>query len=77
MDRLWEFANGSFHCHKTGDCVEDDEGSSDFVANDNSSACAGALIFLEKRGQSSQMTRIAGRLGLYDPDKLNMKANVR
>jgi hypothetical protein len=75
--RLEEFASGSFHCHKTGDEVEDDNGGTEFVANDESQVCAGALIFLEKRKTSSQMMRIAERLGLYDHTKLNMKAPVR
>ena len=32
--------------------------------------CAGALVFAEKRGTSSQMMRIAERLRMYDPRAL-------
>lgn len=74
MRRLREFAAGSFHCHQTGEC--DDE-TSEFVATPESKACAGALIFLEKRGESNHMMRISERLGLYDRTELNMKAQVR
>lgn len=38
--------------------------------------CAGALILMEKEGRSSQMMRIAERLGMYDRTKLNMNAPV-
>lgn len=75
MRRLYNLiGNGSFHCHKTG---EHDDESGDFVPTENSSHCAGALIFLEHRKQPNQMMRIAERLGLYDHTKLNMKAPVR
>jgi len=72
MRRLREFASGSFHCHMTGEW--DDNKA---CATPDSKACAGALIFLEKRGKSNQMMRISERLGLYDRTKLNMKAGVR
>jgi hypothetical protein len=56
ISRLVQFALSPFHCHKTGDYQEeeyDDDGevihSGGFVANGNSSYCAGAIIFLEKR----------------------------
>lgn len=79
MRRLYEMASeGQFHCHKTGDCVEnEEEGGREYVANENSVACAGALIFLEKRNQPSQMMRICERFGKYDRRKLDMKAKVR
>lgn len=72
--RLEEFASGAFHCHKTGTT---DEETGDLIAIRNSKACAGALIYLEKRDRSNQMMRIAERLGLYDHTKLNMSADVR
>jgi hypothetical protein len=66
-------AIGEFPCHKA--CKEDEEGN--YVPrSDKTPHCAGALIFLEKRKEPHQMMRICGRLGLYDPTKLNMKANV-
>lgn len=77
--RLEEFASAEFACHKT--CEQDDEG--DYVARDGSPHCAGALIFLEKRGRPHQMMRICERLRgkdgkpMYDPTKLDMKASVR
>lgn len=74
IGRLREFSFGAFPCHKTCDSSED---SGDFIANKTSVACAGALIFLEKRGAPSQMMRIAERLGFYDRRKLNMKSDVR
>lgn len=78
LQRLREFASGEFPCHKTADVDEGDEGSSgDYVANENSVHCAGALIFNEKRDQSNQMMRIRERLGFYDRTKLDMKAKVR
>jgi hypothetical protein len=77
LRRLQEFASGAFPCHKTADAVEDDDGGTQFEANENSQACAGALMFNEKRGQSNQMMRISERLGFYDHTKLNMDADVR
>lgn len=75
LARLRDFARGEFHCHRTGDC--DDEGTGDFIPNEKSQHCAGALIFNEKRNQPHQMMRIAERIGRYDRTKLNMKAAVR
>ena len=72
--RLEEFASGAFPCHKT---AEADEETGDFIATKKSLHCAGALIYLEKRGRSHQMMRIAERLGMYDARKLNMDAEVR
>ena len=74
LSRLNEFAAGEFACHQT--CDTDDE-TDTFNDNENSLHCAGALIFLEKRGKTTQMMRITERLGLYDRRKLNMKASVR
>lgn len=76
LRRLAEFALGSFPCHKTAVVSEDDEDSG-FQATPKSFACAGMLIFCEKREQPNQMMRISERLGLYDRRKLNMKSNVR
>lgn len=54
----------SFPCHKTTVPVEDDDGASDMQATENSVQCAGAEIFLAKQGTSTQMSRIAERLGM-------------
>lgn len=75
MRSLRAHASGQFACHKQ--CKVDDE-SGDYVPRDaKTNHCAGALIFLEKRGESHQMMRICERLGFYDHTKLDMKANVR
>jgi len=75
LRRLMEFASGEFPCHKTAEIDEDAE-NPEFEAGPNSSQCAGALIFNEKRNQPNQMMRICERLGMYDRTKLNMKAKV-
>ena len=77
MTRLRQFTFGEFPCHKTAEEREHEDGGSDFIASDRSLHCAGALIFMEKRGITHQMLRITERLGLYDRTKLNIKAKVR
>lgn len=66
----------SFPCHQTTVDVEADEGGSDRRATADSQQCAGALLFMEKQGRSSQMTRIAERLGMLDVRKLDYDAPV-
>lgn len=61
-----------FPCHQTTE--HDAEG--DPVIRGQESHYAGALILLEKLEQPSQMMRIAQRLGMYDPSKLDMSAPV-
>lgn len=73
FERLSTFAGHEFPCHKTAKCDED---TGDFLAKAKSLHCAGALIFNEKREQPHQMMRIAGRVGLYDPAKLDMNVDV-
>jgi hypothetical protein len=77
LSRLKAFAESEFPCHQTADTVEDEDGFSEYRANDKSVHCAGALIFNEKRGHANQMMRICKRLGIYDASKLNMEAKVR
>lgn len=56
----------SFSCHKT----TTSKGKKD---NDkNAQACAGRMILLEREGKPDQMMRIAHRLGLYNPKKLDI-----
>jgi hypothetical protein len=62
----------SFPCHKT--VVYDDDGES--IRGDNEQHCAGSMILLEKINRPHQMMRIGERLGMYDPDKLDMSADV-
>jgi hypothetical protein len=57
----------SFFCHKTTKYNDQDDDDEDVYHPKGGEAhCAGALILLEKEGRSSQMMRIAERLGLYD-----------
>jgi hypothetical protein len=65
-----------FPCHKTMKHEDDGEEGSVYVPSGGEIHCAGALILMEKEGRSSQMMRISGRLGLYDPSKLKMDAPV-
>lgn len=69
------FCGASFPCHKTTVAWEDDDGDSDRVATEDSQQCAGAEIFLSKQGMSTQMGRIAERLGMKVA-KLNKKSPV-
>ncbi len=64
-----------FMCHETLDYSRCAEGG-DPVRTDHAAHCAGALILLAKLGRSSQMMRIAMRLELYNPGKLDMSAPV-
>ena len=69
-------AQGSdFPCHKTTVPVEDEDGS-DRMATSDSKMCAGALIMMEKQGTPNQLMRIMGRLGVYNPDNLDMESPV-
>jgi hypothetical protein len=61
-----------FPCHKTTEHNDDGQ----YVSTRDEIHCAGALILMEKEGRSSQMMRIAERLGMYDPTKLDMEAPV-
>jgi hypothetical protein len=79
-DRVREIAESlfrgqSFPCHKTTEAWEDDDGECELKATENSQQCAGAEIFLAKQGTSTQMSRIAERLGMKVA-KLSMKAPV-
>jgi hypothetical protein len=64
---------GTFHCHKT---TEHDDDNDEYIPTGNEIECAGALIFAEKNGNQTQMMRIAGRLGLYNPDSMQDKDSV-
>ena len=69
------FTGGSFPCHKTTEEWEDDDGENELREVEDSQQCAGAEIFLAKQGTSTQMGRIAERLGMKVA-KLNTKAPV-
>lgn len=68
---------GEFPCHKTTTLEDDADGEGTHRTDtDKEMHCAGALILKEKLGESSQMMRIAERLGMYDYTKLDMDAPV-
>ena len=60
---------GHFPCHKTTGVAGNCDGK-------NEQHCAGALIFAEKNGTTTQMMRIAERLGMYDASQLVGKERV-
>lgn len=62
-----------FYCHKTTEHRDDD---GEYVRTGNEIHCAGALILMEHEEMTSQMSRIAYRLGIFDPSRLNMSAPV-
>jgi len=64
---------GSFACHKTTRYSDD---TGDMERTEQSRHCAGALIFAEKNRNSTQMMRIAERLGIYDPRPLMANRNA-
>ncbi len=61
---------GEFPCHKTT-VVDEDDDESGRCSTPDSQHCAGALIFAEKNDNHTGMMKIAGRLGMYDPSKLD------
>ena len=66
-----------FPCHETTVSVEEWDGDGgDMVADENSQFCAGALIAMENAGHANQVMRIAERVGVYDAERLDMKAPV-
>jgi hypothetical protein len=65
---------GEFPCHKTTVEDEDDDDESGRCTTPDSQHCAGALIFAEKNDNHTGMMKIAGRLGMYDPRKLDRAA---
>lgn len=72
---LKRHASGEFARHKTCE-LDEESGEFEPKPGQKSLHCAGALIFLEKRGEPHQMMRICERIGMYDRTKLNMNANV-
>ena len=70
ITRLTELALiNDFHCHKTGETFENEEGPDEFFPNEKSVLCAGAMIFLAKRKDKFNYG--------FDDTKLNMEAAVR
>jgi hypothetical protein len=69
---------GEFSCHNTVEYCDtcDEQGEGCPGHQTESRHCAGALIFAEKHGTSTQMMRVAQRLRLYDPARLEGKELV-
>lgn len=72
-------SQGTFSCHKTVDYealdgMEEDEVETRSLAGEK--FCAGAMIMMHKQGRVGQMGRIAARLGMYNPDNLDLEAPV-
>lgn len=62
----------SFWCHETIDYG--DEGHARF--DTTSRVCAGAMIWLRHQGRSNQVMQVMERLGVFDPQHLDMAAPV-
>lgn len=69
MQRLKQLALTDFPCHKTCNIKENEDGVDEFIGNDNSVYCAGAMIFLAKRKNQYSYG--------FDDTKLNMQSSVR
>jgi hypothetical protein len=70
--RTTQNPGAEFACHKT--TKSDDEGERRTTAK--SQHCAGALVYADKQGTSSQMMRIAERFGGFDWTQLEGHAEV-
>lgn len=67
IERAVNQHNGAtFPCHETVDYSNSSSGR----ATERTQHCAGALIYAEKHGVSSQLTRISERLGMYRIEEL-------
>ena len=64
--------DATFSCHETN--LYDDEGEARETRD--SQHCAGAMILLMRLEMPNQMMRIAGRIGSFDPDSLDMESPV-
>lgn len=58
-----------FFCHETTETVTTEDGDETRAEGPRSRFCAGAMATMEREGNPNQMLRIAGQLGLYDPEK--------
>jgi hypothetical protein len=71
-----------FQCHKTvhhpktgGEWVDTNEGSQ-YVSSGREAMCAGAVIYLEKLGRPNVPMRMGRMIGVYQPDKLMVHADL-
>jgi hypothetical protein len=60
-----------FTCHKTVDYSGDEPSFPD-----NALSCAGAMIWLQHQDKPNQLMQVMERLGVFDPNRLNMDAPV-
>lgn len=60
-----------FTCHKT---IDYSSGEADVT--ENGRECGGVMVILERMQHPNQGMRIAERLGIYDPARLDMDAPV-
>jgi len=65
--------NGSFTCHKT--TVYDEE-LDELVAGPDAQMCAGAMLLAVHEDAHGQMLRIARRLGMWNPERMDLSASV-
>jgi len=63
-----------FACHQT--TVDDPDDEFERIATSKSQMCAGAMIAMLREDAPNQTMRIAERLGLFDPGKLDTNAPV-
>lgn len=77
---MTQSGGGSFSCHKTVDYskMSEDDGEHDtgYIPGVNEMHCTGALIYAEKHDNQTQMMRVMGRCGGYDPDELMASDDV-
>lgn len=79
--RIREIANsmvvydGWFPCHETTESDDESDDGSNYTTS-KSQHCAGAAIILMKMDAPNQMMRISMRIGMFDPEKLDMDAPV-
>ena len=64
----------SFTCHKTVAYGAGDEGGD--VIPPTAQQCAGVMIILARENRFNDAMQIAHRLGMFDPDQLDMQAPV-
>lgn len=57
---------GSFPCHKTVEHGDDGEE----IVSAKQKECAGSIIFSEQHDTATQMMRVLGRIGVYNPSDL-------
>lgn len=67
---LTDAQGASFPCHKTVDHGQDDLPDHEYTPDGSESHCAGGLIYSLIQEQPNQLTRVALRLRVIDPDEL-------